>query len=44
MHERFDKKPLKDMAQAINAELTASYIEMTRFPIPRDDWYKDTKG
>lgn len=28
----------------INAEVVASYIEMTRFPMPDDDFYKDTSG
>ncbi len=28
----------------VDIELVASYIEMTRFPIPDDDFYKDTKS
>jgi hypothetical protein len=28
----------------IDAEAVASYIEMTRFPMPDDDLYKDTQG
>jgi len=27
----------------IDAELIAAYIEMTRFPVPDDEWYQDTK-
>ena len=44
VRERFGKKLLWDMAQVIDAEILATYIEMTRFPVPHDDWYKDTKG
>ena len=33
-------KSLRD----IDAELIASFIEMTRFPVPDDDFYLDTKG
>jgi len=28
----------------LDAELVCSYIEMTRFPSPDDDFYEDTKG
>ncbi len=28
----------------VDIDLVVSYIEMTRFPIPDDDFYKDTKG
>ena len=44
VRERFGKQLLMGMAEKIDAELIASYIEMTRFPVPDDDWYKDTKG
>ena len=44
IRERFGKKLLWDMGAVIDAELIASHIEMTRFPVPDDDWYKDTKG
>ncbi len=44
VHERFGKGLLMGMVTNIDAELIASYIEMTRFPVPDDDWYKDTKG
>ena len=38
--ERFAEQKLRD----IDAELLASLIEMTRFPAPDGDFYKDTKG
>lgn len=44
VRERFGKGLLWDMASVIDAELIASYIEMTRFPVPKDERYKDTKG
>jgi hypothetical protein len=44
VRERFGKGLLMGMVTNIDAELIASYIEMTRFPVPDDDWYKDTKG
>jgi hypothetical protein len=28
----------------VDVDAVASYIEMTRFPIPEGDFYKDTKG
>jgi hypothetical protein len=41
VHERFGKRSIRD----IDAELIASFIEMTRFPPPAgDEFYKDTKG
>jgi hypothetical protein len=41
VRERFGGELLID----IDAEVVASYIEMTRFPVPEDDdFYKDTKG
>ena len=40
VRERFGEQLLRD----IDAELIASFIEMTRFPVPDDDFYKDTKG
>jgi hypothetical protein len=42
--ERFGSGLLEDMARYLDADLIASYIEMTRFPSPPDDFYKDTKG
>jgi hypothetical protein len=44
VRERFGKGLLMGMVTNIDAELIASYIEMSRFPVPDDDWYKDTKG
>ncbi|MGW8223489.1 MAG: metal-dependent phosphohydrolase, partial [Syntrophobacteria bacterium] len=44
VRERFGKGLLMGMVTNIDAELIASYIEMTRFPVPDDDWYKDTEG
>ena len=44
VRERFGSSLLHDMAKYLDAELIASYIEMTRFPSPPDDFYKDTKG
>lgn len=40
VRERFGKQLLRD----IDAELIVSFIEMTRSPVPDDDFYKDTKG
>ena len=40
VQERFGKKGLIDW----DAEVMASYIEMTRVPIPKDDFYQDTSG
>jgi hypothetical protein len=40
VRERFGPQLLRD----IDAELVASYIEMTRFPIPDDEFYQDTRG
>lgn len=45
VRERFGSGLLDDMTKQIDAELIASFIEMTRFPSPKnDDFYKDTKG
>ena len=44
VRERFGKGMLMGMVAEIDAEVIASYIEITRFPVPDDDWYKDTKG
>ncbi len=40
IHERFGGSLLGD----VDAEIVASYIEITRLPVPDDDFYKDTKG
>ena len=42
--ERFSGKLLMGLKAVIDAKLIASYIEMTRFPVPDDEQYKDTKG
>jgi hypothetical protein len=42
--ERLGCGLLEGMSQHLDANLVASYIEMTRFPSPPDDFYKDTKG
>ena len=44
VRERFGKGMLMGMVGEIDAEVIASYIEITRFPVPDDDWYKDTEG
>jgi hypothetical protein len=43
-NETFGKGMLMGMVAEIDAEVIASYIEITRFPVPDDDWYKDTEG
>ncbi len=42
--ERFGVGLLHDMTRHLDAELIASYIEMSRFPTPPDEKYKDTRG
>jgi hypothetical protein len=44
VRERFGSGLLQDMSKYLDADLVAAYIEMTRFPSPPDDFYKDTKG
>jgi hypothetical protein len=44
VRERFGKGLLMGMVAEIDAELIASLIEMTRFPVPDEDRYKDTGG
>ena len=44
VRERFGKGLLMGMVAEIDAEVIASYIEITRFPVPDDDWHQDTKG
>lgn len=41
IHERFGHK---ELLIDVNAEMIASYIEMTRFPIPDEPFYEDTSG
>jgi len=42
--ERFGTGLLQDSTRQLDADLIASYIEMTRFPSPAGEMYKDTKG
>ena len=42
--ERFGSRLLQDITKQLDADLIASYIEMTRFPSPPGEMYKDTKG
>ncbi len=42
--ERFGSGLLQGMDDSVDADLIASYIELTRFPSPHDDVHKDTKG
>jgi hypothetical protein len=44
VRERFGSGLLQDMTNLLDADLIASYIEMTRFPSPPDEMHKDTKG
>ncbi len=44
VRERFCSSLLQDMTKHLDAEVIASYIEMTRFPSPLDEFYKDTKN
>ncbi len=44
VRERFGTSLLQEMTNQLDAEVITSYIEMTRFPSPPDDFYKDTKG
>ena len=40
--ERFGKGMISE--SLVDGELIASYIEMTRFPVPNDEYHKDTSG
>lgn len=42
--ERFGAGLLDEMDKQVDAVKIAEYIEMTRFPPPQDEKYKDTKG
>ena len=42
--ERFGSGLLEEMDKQVDAKEIASYIEMTRFPSPDKEEYKDTKG
>ena len=44
VRERFGSSLLEDIRDYLDADLIASYIEFTRFPVPDDEMYKETKG
>lgn len=44
VRERFGGKLINGLERVIDADVIASYIEMTRFPVPKDDQHRDTKG
>ncbi len=44
VRERFGGKLINGLERIINVDVIASYIEMTRFPVPKDDLHRDTKG
>jgi hypothetical protein len=44
VRERFGKKMLMESGDLLDAERIADYIEMTRFPVPDDDFHRDTSG
>jgi hypothetical protein len=44
VRERFGAGLLDEMDKQVDADKIAEYIEMTRFPSPKDEKYKDTKG
>jgi len=44
VRERFGKGTLMELTKNLDAELICSYIEMTRFPSPDEELYKDTKS
>ncbi|EFK10816.1 conserved hypothetical protein [delta proteobacterium NaphS2] len=44
VRERFGGKLIGRAERVIDADLIASYIEMTRFPVPDDETHRDTKG
>jgi hypothetical protein len=44
VRERFGNNLLSGMAKVIDADLIASHIEMTRFPVPKEDRQKEATG
>jgi hypothetical protein len=44
VEERFGHRMLMGMEGVIDSDLITSYIEMTRFPIPKAPQYQDTNG
>ena len=44
VRERFGNKMLNHSEDLLDAERIADYIEMTRFPVPDDEFHRDTSG
>ena len=44
VRERFGGKLINGLERIIDVDAIASYIEMTRFPVPDDDQHRDTRG
>jgi len=44
VRERFGSGLLQNMTDHLDADMIASYIEITRFPSPKEEQYKDTAG
>ncbi len=44
VQERFGGNLIGRSEQILDADVIASYIEMTRFPVPDDEAHRDTKG
>jgi hypothetical protein len=44
VRERFGGGLLEEMNKMVNSEEIAAYIELTRFPAPNEERFKDTKG
>ena len=44
VRDRFGTSPQSELPTEVEAEVVASYIEMTRFPVPDGKDYQDTKG
>ena len=44
VRERFGGELLEDMEKVIDTQVIAGYIEMTRFPVPADARYQDSKS
>ena len=42
--DRFGSSSQTELPAEVEAEVVASYIEMTRFPVPNGENYQDTKG
>ena len=44
VRDRFRTSPQSELPTGIEADVVASYIEMTRFPVPDGEDYQDTKS